>query len=290
MTANGAFDLQSHSIYSDGALAPREVVSLAAEAGVRVLALTDHDTVEGVDEAVDASAGLDVRIVPATELSSVHGERQDLHVLGYGIDHHDPALLKSLERFRADREARAWKMADTLEGLGYALDRSVLQRRADAGKPIGRPHLSQAVVNHPANAERLKSEGLDDVTPFLVEYLIEGKRAFANRTTPTVREAIELIHASGGVAVWAHPYWDVKEPEEVAELLRLFRSWGLDGVEAFYTTHTEEQTRHVVGLADELDLLTTGSADFHGPSHRIFKTFRDFETYDLTPRLGPVAG
>src|SRR3954452_17639702 len=116
-----AFDLQSHSTYSDGALPPAEVVARAAAAGVELLALSDHDTVDGVAEALEAAARLrTIRVVVATELSALDGDREDLHILGYGIDHTDPAFLESLERLRADRGARADRMADALEASGLA--------------------------------------------------------------------------------------------------------------------------------------------------------------------------
>src|SRR6202040_4231154 len=112
------FDLQSHSICSDGALAPADVVALAHAAGVELLALTDHDTVSGVDEALAAARELGMRLVPAVELSAVDLEREDVHILGYGLDHRVPALVDALEDFRADRVARAIRMADALRGLG----------------------------------------------------------------------------------------------------------------------------------------------------------------------------
>jgi hypothetical protein len=283
------FDLQSHSTYSDGALPPAEVVQRAHEAGVRLLALTDHDTVDGVDEALAEGERLGVGIVPATELSSVDGDYQDLHILGYGIDHRDAALREALVGFREDRERRAWAMADKLRSFGYAVDDEVLHERARAGKPIGRPHLSKSVVDHPDNAARLREEELDGITPFLVAYLIEGKPAFVGRTTPTVQEAIDLIHSVGGVAVWGHPFWDVEASDEAIGMLERFVGWGLDGVEAFYKTHTAEQIDLLVKRASELGLLTTGSADYHGPEHKLFAVFRDFETHGLEPNLGPIA-
>jgi len=289
VTSSTSFDLQAHSTCSDGTLAPAEVVQRARDAGVRLLALTDHDTIDGVDEAMAAGERLGVQVVPASEISSVHEDLQDLHILGYGIDHRSPELRERLADYREDRERRAWAMADKLVELGYAVDRSVLEERAASGKPIGRPHLAGAVVNHPDNASRLAEEGLTDLTPFLVEYLIEGKAAFVGRSRPSVQEAIELIHSAGGVAIWAHPFWDVEEPQRVLELLDLFVSWGLDGVEAFYVTHTPEQIQLLARRATELELLSTGSADYHGPKHKLFAAFRTFETHGLEPELGPIA-
>ena len=284
------FDLQSHSLHSDGALEPADVVKAAGAAGVELLALSDHDTVDGVQSAATAAAEIGVRLVTAVEISSVDRSRQDLHILGYLIDHHDATLCRRLKGWREDREHRADAMGEALRELGYALDESELERRKAQGKPIGRPHLADAVVRHPANAERLSDEGLAERSAFLEAYLIDGAPAFRPRTTPTVSESIEAIHGAGGVAVWAHPFWDIEDPGEVLETIDRFRGWDLDGVECFYATHSREQTELIADHCATGGLLTTGSSDFHGPEHRLFSRFRAFDTYGRTPELGPIAG
>jgi predicted metal-dependent phosphoesterase TrpH len=284
------FDLQSHSRHSDGALAPCEVVLAAAQAGVELLALSDHDTIAGVDEAAGAAAEQEVRLVPAVEISAIDDGKTDLHILGYLIDHHDPVLAERLAAYRADREQRAERMADALRELGFELDGTPIEARLSEGKSVGRPHLAQAVVSHPANTERLVAEGRTDPSAFLVGYLIEGAPAFRPRLHPSIEESIAAIHDAGGVAVWAHPFWDVAAPGDVLETIDRFRSFGLDGVEAFYATHTQEQTELLADRSAELGLLTTGSSDFHGPEHRQFSGFRAFSTYGRRPALGPIAG
>jgi len=278
-----AFDLQSHSTCSDGALPPAEVVARAHAAGVELLALSDHDTVDGVDEALEAAAALGLGLVTATELSTIDGEREDLHVLGYGLDHRSPALLDALEGFRADRAARAHRMADALREAGLELD---FPDRG--GAPVGRPHLAQAAFEHPANRMRLRDEEIVNFSELLEAYLIPGTPGYRRRTTPTVPEAIATIHAAGGVAVWAHPFWDVEDPEEVGRLIDRYADMGMDGIEAFYVTHDEAQTRIAAGNAGRRGLLTTGSADFHGPDHPRFNAFRAFDLHGLTPDLGPI--
>jgi predicted metal-dependent phosphoesterase TrpH len=282
------FDLQSHSARSDGGLEPAEVVRLAAQAGVQTLALSDHDTVDGVAEAIAAGAEHGIRVVPATELSSIDGGREDMHILGYLIDHTDPSLLESLERFRADREARAGRMMDALRELGFELDTAAIDARIAAGAPVGRPHIARAAFDHPANARRVAEEGLEDFSALLVAYLIDGAPAFRRRTTPTIAEAIEVIHGAGGVAVWAHPYWDLDTDDAVVDAIDRYAAMGVDGVETFYVTHTEEQTRFAYEECTRRGLLTTGSADFHAPDHRLFNHFRAFDLYGLEPNLGPI--
>jgi predicted metal-dependent phosphoesterase TrpH len=282
------FDLQSHSTHSDGALAPADVVALAAAAGVKLLALSDHDTVEGLEDALAAGAELGVNVSPATELSSVDEVGQDLHILGYGIDHRDPALLERLAEFRADRGRRADRMLAALRELGFEVDTRAIDARQQAGQPVGRPHLAAAVVDCPANAQRLSREGLTESSAFLVAYLIDGQPAFRGREIPTVADAIATIHDAGGVAIWAHPFWDVSEAQTVLDTVDRFRALGVDGVECFYVTHTREQTELLAARCTELDLLSTGSSDFHGPDHRQFSHFRAHKLYDLTPNLGPI--
>jgi predicted metal-dependent phosphoesterase TrpH len=280
------FDLQSHSIHSDGALPASEVVALAAQSGVQLLALTDHDTVDGIPEAEAAARAHGIAITPAAELSAVHGGHEDLHILGYELDIGDADLIACLHDFRGDRARRIEEMADRLRELGFELDDAPLRARRDAGKPIGRPHLADAVLAHPANQQRLADEGIDGRNALFPPYLIPGAAAYVARSRPTVPQAIEVIHAAGGVAVWAHPFWDLDNEPEALATLQAFVEAGLDGVECFYATHSQEQTEALYGAAD--GLLTTGSADFHGPHHERFNTFRAFELYGLEPNLGPI--
>jgi 3',5'-nucleoside bisphosphate phosphatase len=284
------FDLQSHSRHSDGALAPHEVVAAAAQAGVELLALSDHDSVDGVPEARSAAMDAGIRLVSAVEISAIDRGQSDLHILGYLVDDRDPVLLSRLEGYRAQREGRAHAMAQALRELGFELDQEALDIRAAQGKSIGRPHLAQAVVSHPANAQRLAAEQREEATAFLVAYLIEDRPAFRPREGPSVPDAIDAIHGAGGVAVWAHPFWDVPDAAAVLKTVDRFRSFGIDGVECFYPTHGPEQAALLDDRCAELGLLTTGSSDYHGPAHRSFAQFRAFSTYGREPALGPIAG
>lgn len=285
------FDLQSHSTHSDGALPAAEVVARAAEAGVEMLALSDHDTVSGVSEAVAAGIEHGVKIVTAVEISAVDEGAptpRELHILGYGIDHEGPLLTARLEEFLGDREKRTLRMAEALKELGFALDEAQLDARIADGKPIGRPHVAEAVLSADANASRLEAEGIDDIGGVIRNYMIEGKPAFRLRETPTVAEATEAIHEAGGVVVWAHPFWDIESPKEVLDTIDRFRALGIDGVEAFYVSHDAEQTKLLAERCGELGLLSTGSSDYHGPENRLFSRFLAFETHGFEPNLGPI--
>jgi predicted metal-dependent phosphoesterase TrpH len=261
---------------------------------VELLALTDHDTLAGVEEALRAGVEHGIGVVAAIEISAIDdggegGTPRELHILGYLVDHADPAFTATLAGFLADREQRTLRMAESLRELGIELDDRIISARVEAGEPIGRPHLAEAALSHPANAERLAAEGIDDIGSFIRAYLIEGRPAFCMRITPTVAEAVQAIHAAGGVAIWAHPFWDISDPDEVLATVDRFRALGIDGIEAFYVTHTPEQTRLLAERCVQLDMLSTGSADFHGPENRLFSRFLAFDLCGLEPNLGPIA-
>jgi 3',5'-nucleoside bisphosphate phosphatase len=281
-------DLQSHSRHSDGDLEVAPLIEAAARAGVELLALSDHDTIDGVQEAIDAATAASVRLLPATEISAVDGAYEDLHVLGYGIDHRDAQLLERLQSARADRERRADRMIELLRAGGYALDETPLERRRAAGKPIGRPHLASAVLAHPDNAGRLAAEGHADVSSFIAAQLIPGTPSYAGRTRPTVAEAIGWIHDAGGLAFWAHPFWDVAAEDEVLASIDRYVAHGIDGVECFYVTHDARQTLLLADRCEELGLLRSASSDYHGPDHRLFSRFLAYELHGREPALGPL--
>src|SRR3954451_2723873 len=224
-------ELQSHSTVSDGQLAPSEVVEKAAEAGVTTLALTDHDAVAGVEEAAAAAARLGIELVPAVEMSCVHRYAEDLHVCGYWVSLE--AIGPACERAQQERRERAGEIVENLRREGFDLTLEDAIREAGAADSIGRPHIARA-----AGAS-------GDLGPFFEEYLVPGAKAFVPRSWPTAEQAITLIREAGGAAVIAHPYWDIKDPTEVEDLIR---SLGADGVETFYPSHTKEQTEHLLKL------------------------------------------
>ena len=257
-------ELQSHSTVSDGQLAPAEVVAKAWEAGVTTLALTDHDAIAGVAEAEDAAKRLGIELVPAIEMSCVHEYAEDLHICGYWVDL--GKIAPACERAQHERVTRAGEIVERLRKWGFDLHLEDAVREAGDALSIGRPHIARA-----AGAE-------GDLGPFFEEYLVPGAKAFVPRRWPTAEQTIELIREAGGVAVIAHPYWDISAPSEVDDLIR---SLGADGVETFYPTHSREQTAHLLELCAELDLIATASSDYHGPTHKTFSKFGAYETYGL---------
>jgi 3',5'-nucleoside bisphosphate phosphatase len=283
------FDLQSHSQCSDGSLEPAQVVAAAAEAGVELLALTDHDTVDGVAEAMEAGREHGIGVVSGVEISAVRGPNLDVHVLGYGFEPGHPALAEALARFRAERELRNDRIVDRLRDLGLRVDLEEVERRRESGRPVGRPHLARAVLAEPENAQRLAAEGADTVDGMFRVYLADGGPGWVPRESPTVPEAIEVVHAAGGVAVWAHPFFDVTSREEVLAEIDRFHAHGLDGVECFYVTYSRDQVELLCDHCEAHGLLRTGSADFHGPDRPSFNRFRAFDLHGREPELGPIA-
>ena len=264
-------ELQSHSTHSDGQLPAAEVVAEAAKAGVTTLALTDHDAVAGVPDAEAAGRELGVEIVPAVEMSCVHEYAEDLHICGYWVDLEK--IGPTCERAQDERRARAGEIVENLRGFGFDLTLDDAIREAGGADSIGRPHIARA------------AGATGDLGPFFEEYLVPGAKAFVPRRWPTAEQAITLIHEAGGVAVIAHPYWDISAPGEVDDLIR---SLGADGVETFYPTHSEEQTKHLLELCAELNLVPTASSDYHGPTHKTFAKFGAYETYGLgEPQVPP---
>jgi hypothetical protein len=264
-------ELQSHSTHSDGQLAPRGVVAEAATAGVTTLALSDHDSVAGVSEAEEAGRELGVEVVPAGEMSCVHEYAEDLHICGYWVDLEK--IEPACERAQQERRDRAGEIVENLRGYGFELTLDDAIREAGGADSIGRPHIARA------------AGATGDLGPFFEEYLVPGAKAFVPRRWPDAAQAIGLIHEAGGVAVIAHPYWDISDPQEVEDLIR---SLGADGVETFYPTHTERQTKHLLDLCAELGLVPTASSDYHGPTHKTFAKFGAYDTYGLgEPQVPP---
>ena len=265
-------ELQSHSTVSDGQLEPAAVVEAAAKAGVAVLALSDHDAVAGVPEAERAAEDLKLRLVPAVEMSCVHEYADDLHVLGYWIDLEE--IAPACERAQRERVGRAGEIVEHLRREGFDLTLEDAIAEAGDAHSVGRPHIARAAGTKP-----------EQMNAFFEEFLVPGAKAFVPRRWPTADEAVDLIHGAGGVAVVAHPYWDVKDPARVEELIRALE---LDGIEAFYPDHTKAQSEHLLALCEELALTPTASSDFHGPTHKAFSRFGAYQTYDLgDPRVPP---
>ncbi|MBW5469708.1 PHP domain-containing protein [Brevibacillus formosus] len=243
-------DLHTHTKASDGTCEPAENVRLAKEAGLAALAITDHDTVAGIPEAIEAASALGVEIIPGVEVSSV-GKGQDIHVLGYFVPYEDPAFEERLFRLRETRHERNQLLIARLQELGIDISlEKVYRRKQGTDKNIGRPHI----------AEELMELGVvSTIAEAFDKYLGKGGAAYVNPPRITPQEAITLIKEAGGVAVLAHP--GLYDDDELVEELIVF---GLDGIEVNHPDNDEVQKMRYSKWAAQYGLVVTGGSDFHG--------------------------
>jgi predicted metal-dependent phosphoesterase TrpH len=244
-------DLHTHSLRSDGALSPSDLVRRAAARGVRVQALADHDTLAGVAEAVAAGRELGVRIIPATELNT-ESEFGDAHVLAYFVDPADAALEERLRWLRENRGRRVELMVEKLNALGYAISLDRVLEIAQGGA-LGRPHIAQALL------EKGYVRSYDEAFATLVA---KDSPAYVSRVGLLPLEAVELARRHGGIPALAHPGTVVR----LEELLPRLVAAGLAGIECYYPEHTPAWTAHCLSLARAHGLVPTGGSDFHGRS------------------------
>lgn len=246
-------DLHLHTTYSDGSLSPGEVLKHAQRANVTALAITDHDTVDGLPDAFEAGASLGIEVIPGIEISSRYGD-SELHVLGYFLDWNDAALRHELAELKQTRHTRNPLIIQKLNELG--LDMTYDEVKALAGDvSVGRPHIARVLMN---------KGYVTSAKEAFERYLAEGAAAYVPRELPDPSCAIALIRAAKGVAVLAHPVWLHRTGEGIEKLCDRLKAAGLQGIEAHYSTHRPEQTAEYLSTARRLDLLITGGSDFHG--------------------------
>lgn len=246
--AGATVDLHVHSTASDGSLPPETVVARALGVGLSAIALTDHDTVAGVPEAVAAGERLGLRVIGGCEFSSA-APWGEMHVLGYFLPSASPELETFLERCRADRVRRGREMVNRLRGLGVDLDFDDVLRQSRGGA-VGRPHVARAVV---------RRGGAIDVGDAFDRYLGRGRPAFVEKTLPEFREITDIVHSVGGLVSVAH----LKERGTRSFLERL-KHEGLDAVEARHPSHDPALRSRLADIAVRLGLLRTGGSDWHG--------------------------
>jgi len=268
-------DLHAHTTASDGTLSPRELVSHARDIGLTAVAVSDHDTFAGWQEALQAGRELGIGVIPAIELSVSDEQYGKFHLLGYfprriAKDSEQSDSLATLENtqlgreiseLQAERARRNDVIFGNLERLGVGVSPTRVREIAGADAQIGRPHIAQAMIERGY---------VSSIQQAFDKWLAEGKPGAAKRSVLTPRRAVELIHDAGGVAVWAHP---TRQPSGRAEILDFTRGeallqhwmeWGLDGLEIYYGAYTGEEAAWTREMSEKYHLLGTGGSDFHG--------------------------
>jgi predicted metal-dependent phosphoesterase TrpH len=249
-----SIDLHTHTLFSDGTFTPRAVVELARDRGLSTLAVTDHDTLDGLPEAFEAGAEVGVEIVPGVEFSTVVG-REGVHILGYYMDLEHQEFAAELQRLREDRFTRGERMVAKLQELGYPITFDRVRHFARGGNII-RPHVAQALVE--AGVVPTTKDAFTD------ELIGSGGRAYVQKHALHPLEALALIHRAGGVCVLAHPGTFRETNPVPPTFIEELAEAGLDGLEASHPEHTPEVEARYVEMAERLGLLWTGSSDCHG--------------------------
>lgn len=244
--------MHTHSSASDGQYRPAELVRLAKERGLELLALTDHDTLDGLEEAERAGAALGIRVLRGVELGA--REYRNLHILGYGFSTAAPELRELCTWLKRGRDERKFRIIEYLREKGAELSLEEVEEIA-GGEIIGRPHFAQAMVRR--GYVRSTREAFD-------RYLDTAEYQRIERPKPEAGTCIKVIHAARGKAVLAHPY-QVGLPDNLLEdLVKSLVAYGLDGMECYYPRHTLEQQEFYLSLAKKYGLHVTGGSDFHG--------------------------
>ncbi|MCI0713276.1 MAG: PHP domain-containing protein [Chloroflexi bacterium] len=243
-------DLHMHSTASDGVYSPSELVRIALERGLSVIALTDHDSLEGVPEALAAAEDTGLTVIAGLELGCENGPR-DVHVLGYGLDPYDEELRNKLAEMRDYREHRAERIVEKLNSLGIPVTYERICEIAGEGV-IARPHIAKAMIEVGAVADY--QEAFD-------KYIHNDGPAYVPRLRLSPEDGINLIHQAGGVAIVAHP---CRYADPIG-VVREFAGHGVDGVEIFYPDNPPQLRNELNEVADELGLIKTGGCDFHRP-------------------------
>ncbi|NLZ94129.1 MAG: PHP domain-containing protein [Firmicutes bacterium] len=241
-------DMHVHTTASDGMLSPKEVVKLAAKKGLTALAITDHDTVDGIQEAQAVGHKMGIEIWPGVELSTEYHDKE-IHLLGLGIEPSSNSLYTLLNMLRESRFERMKKIVTNLRGMGYKICMEEVLQQAGNAAP-GRPHVARVLV---------KKGYMASVSEAFATLLERGLPAYVERYKLSPKAAIAAIRAAGGVACWAHPGL-VKEDF----LLTTFIENGLQGLEVFHSDHSYSEEKKYLHLAQQYKLLISGGSDFHG--------------------------
>ena len=246
-------DLHTHSTASDGSCTPTEVMEAAVNAGLAAVALTDHDTMQGVPEAMEAAEKLDIECIPGIELSAVYGDRE-VHIVGLFLDPRNSVLAKRLDSFRQIRKQRNLRMIEKMQAAGVDITMEKV-RDLEGAAVITRANLARYLV-HVGYAVAIK-EVFD-------KYQSPGLPFYVPKTGVTPEDAVRAIRDGGGTAIVAHPLLYDFTPAQLDTCIELLKNYGLQGIETYYSTYSPADERNMKRLADRHGLLWSGGSDFHG--------------------------
>ena len=246
-------DLHVHSTASDGTFSPSELVRYALSKGLSAFALTDHDSVAGLDEALEAANGTSLEVIKGIEFSTVW-QSKDIHIVGLDIDPKHPDFKTHLEQFLSSRDTRNVRMIEKMQKDGIGISMEQIQERF-GDTVLTRAHIARFLMEHGYVAQM--SEAFD-------RYLSPGCPYYIEREKITPQMSVSLITSTGGIPVLAHPMLYHLSDAQLKELILALKPLGLMGIEAVYSTYSEEETTYVRNLAYETDLCLSGGSDFHG--------------------------
>jgi predicted metal-dependent phosphoesterase TrpH len=278
MALSSSIDLHIHSTYSDGVLRPAELVDLAKKQGLSAIAITDHDTADGTDEAIQRGFEKEIEVVSGIEISSWHGETS-MHILGYGFRHDDEQFISRLRLLQQGRETRNVRIIENLNKLGIRVELEELLQYSEYGQ-TGRPHIARLLVD----------KGVTKTIDLAFKhYLRRGAPAYSERFRFSAHDAIAMISEAGGIAVLAHPSSLDPSLRSIPALLKDLCKEGLAGVEVYYPSHSPKAVKALLQMSEELGLIITGGSDFHGPERSGYNFSRWVDktniSYDLVAAI-----
>ena len=246
-------DLHTHSTASDGTYSPAELIRYAKKKGLRAIALTDHDSIDGIEEAEAVGGEVGVEVIPGVELSAAFPDGA-MHLLGLFVDRSTPPFLQQLALLQAARRERNPKIVRKLQALGFRITEEEVAAAAGGGQ-AGRPHFARVLM---------EKGYVHSITEAFERYIGDTGPAYVQKSQPAPEACIALIHEANGVAVLAHPNTLHLSDKGLNALLERLVKAGLDGVEVYYSSHAPEETARYERLAAEWNLAKTGGSDFHG--------------------------
>ncbi|MCQ4725353.1 PHP domain-containing protein [Anaerotignum faecicola] len=249
-------DLHSHTTYSDGTFTPRELVKEAAAKSLAAVAVTDHDTVNGISQALEAGKEFNVEVISGIEFAAYYPEPNgvEIHIVGLFLDHTSEKLIKKTNEITENRRRRNLEMAERLTSMGMPVSYAELTEEA-GGDSYSRTHFANIMLKKGYVKTKREAFG---------KYISHGKPAFVPRILPTPKECIDIIKNSGGVSILAHPTLYGMNYLQIKNMAKCLKDMGLCGIETMYSTYKPEQQREITRIAEALNLKKSGGSDFHG--------------------------